>query len=73
MNKRKMAKLEKRVPILAGRALGAADRRARASGVTLVVVKEGGLYKRKPTGEYELIEQLPPRTKVTTRVKYARV
>ena len=71
MNLRKLARLEKRVPTIAVRALAAAQRRACASGRTVLVVRDGGLYKLSPAGEYDLVERLLPRVKAPSRVKYA--
>ena len=63
MNKRKLAKLEKLVPRYAVAALNAAQQRAVASGLPLVVVIGDGLYRVSGSGERELIRTLPPRTK----------
>ena len=64
MNKRKMSKLEKRVPEVAVAALNAATRRALESGMPLVMMIGDGLYRVSGSGERELIRMLPPRTKV---------
>ncbi len=63
VNKRKMSKMEKRVPEIAVRALNAAHRRAVASGMPMVMMIGDGLYRVSGTGERELIRMLPPRTK----------
>ncbi len=70
MNLRKLARLEKRVPALMVRALDAAQGRALASGVPVLVVADGGLYRVTPAGR-ELVEPMPPRARVTARTKRA--
>ena len=67
MNKRKMAKLEKKVPEQAVAALNAASERAVASEIPRVVVIENGLYRVSPSGSKELIRALAPRTRVPGR------
>ena len=64
MNKRKLSKMEKKVPQIAVKALNAAHRRAVASGMPLVMMIGDGLYRVSGTGERELIRMLPPQTKV---------
>ena len=63
VNKRKMSKMEKRVPEIAVRALNAAHRRAVASGMPMVMMIGDGLYRVSGSGERELIRMLPPQTK----------
>ena len=72
MNNRKLAKMEKKLPEIALAALNAASRRADESGLPSVVVIENGLYRIHASGEKELIRMLPPRTKVTGRVKRSK-
>lgn len=72
MNKRKLAKLEKKVPERAVAALTAANQRAIAAKFPRVVVIEDGLYRVSPSGTKELIRTLTPRTKVAGRAKRAK-
>lgn len=72
MNNRKRSKLEKEVPAIAVAALNAASRRAAESGLPRVLVIDDGPYRVTASGEKELIRMLPPRVKVSGRVKRAK-
>jgi len=73
VNKRQLAKLEKMVPERAVAALNAAYQQALTSGVSRVVVIEDALYRVSASGARELIRTLTPRTRVSGRVKRAKV
>jgi hypothetical protein len=64
MNKRRLAKLEKKVPENAVAALNAAHRRVVAACLPHVLVIGDGLYRVHETGKKELIRVLPPRIAV---------
>ena len=64
-----MDELEKRVPQVALEALNAAHQRAVASGLPMVLVIDGGLYRVSGTGEKELIRMLPPWTSARELMK----
>ncbi|MFL5342834.1 MAG: hypothetical protein ACJ8F7_22090 [Gemmataceae bacterium] len=72
MNRRKLVKLEKRLPQRAVAALDAAHQRAVASGLPLVLVIGDSLYRVNPSGEKEFIHALPPRLKVSGRRKRSK-
>ena len=63
MNKRKLAKLEKKVP----------EQAAVASKLPRVVVIENSLYRVSASGAKELIRTLTPRTKAPDRTKRSKV
>ena len=69
MDDREMDELEELVPQVALEALNAAHQRAVASGLPMVLVIDGGLYRVSGTGEKELIRMLPPRTRPQYRSK----
>lgn len=69
MDEREMEELEKQVPQVAVEALNAAHQRAVASGMPMVLVIDGGLYRVSGTGERELIRMLPPWTRAHYRSK----
>jgi hypothetical protein len=69
VNKRDLAKLEKRVPECAVAALNAASQRAIASKSPRVEVIGDSLYRINESGARELIRELPARTRVSGRAK----
>jgi hypothetical protein len=73
MNKRKMAKLERKVPGQAVAALNAASQRAASAALPRVMVIEDGLYRISASGAKELVRMLPPRTKATGGAKRSKV
>jgi len=73
VNKRNMAKLEKKVPEQAVAALDAASERAVASEIPRVVVIGNGLYRVSASGAKELIRTLAPRRRVPGRAKRSKV
>ena len=61
---------ESEIPQLALNALNAAQQRAVRSGRTVVIVDNGILIERGASGD-KILKMLPPRRKVTNRVKRA--
>ena len=67
----KLAAIERSIPAHAVMALRVAQRRARASGVEVVLATDGVLYRLAPSGERTVLKTLPPRVRVKSRVKHA--